>query len=56
MFQMSSHDSFKYLKHKLWLKEGLGVKVSIWIALIYVRAGGMPHIIGKLSMKAITFL
>jgi len=26
---MGSHDPFGYLKHKLWLKEGMGVKLSI---------------------------
>jgi len=29
MFEMGSHDPFGHLKHKLWLKEGLGVKLSI---------------------------
>ncbi len=29
MFKMSSHDPFKYLKHKLWPKKGLGIKLSI---------------------------
>jgi hypothetical protein len=28
---MSSHDPLEYLKHKLWPKEGLGVKMSIWL-------------------------
>jgi len=28
---MSSHDPFDYLKHKLWLKEGLGAKLPIWL-------------------------
>jgi len=28
---MGSHDSFKYLKHKLWPKEKLGVKLAIWL-------------------------
>jgi hypothetical protein len=31
MFQMSSHDPFGHLKHKLWPKEGLGVKLIIWL-------------------------
>jgi hypothetical protein len=31
MFQMGSHDLFEYLKHKLWPKERLGVKVPIWL-------------------------
>jgi hypothetical protein len=31
MFKMGSHDPFGNLKHKLWPKEGLKVKSSIWI-------------------------
>jgi hypothetical protein len=31
MFKMGLHDSFTYLKHKLWPKEGLGVKLPIWL-------------------------
>jgi hypothetical protein len=31
---MSFHDQFEYLKHKLWPKEKLGVKVSIWFLII----------------------
>jgi hypothetical protein len=27
MFEMGSHDPFEHLKHKLWSKEGLGVKL-----------------------------
>jgi len=27
---MGSHDPFGHLKHKLWPKEGLGVKLQIW--------------------------
>ncbi len=29
MFKMGSHDPFGYLKHKLWPKEGLEVKLPI---------------------------
>jgi hypothetical protein len=29
MFEMGSHDPFEHLKHKLWPKEGLGVKLSL---------------------------
>jgi hypothetical protein len=29
MFKMGLYDPFEYLKHKLWPKEGLGIKVSI---------------------------
>jgi len=50
MFQMGSYDLFGYLKHKLWPKEGSG------IALISLCAGGMPHIVGKISMKVTIFL
>jgi hypothetical protein len=28
---MGSHDPFEYLKHKLWPKEGLGIKLPIWL-------------------------
>ncbi len=34
MSKMGLHDPFEYLKHKLWLKEGLGIKVSIWLLTI----------------------
>jgi hypothetical protein len=30
MFKMGLHEPFRYLKHKLWQKKGLGVKLSIW--------------------------
>jgi hypothetical protein len=29
MSKMGSHDPFGHLKHKLWPKEGLGVKLPI---------------------------
>jgi hypothetical protein len=29
MSKMGSHDPFGHLKHKLWPKKGLGVKLSI---------------------------
>jgi hypothetical protein len=29
MSKMGSHDPFEHLKHKLWPKEGLGVKLPI---------------------------
>jgi hypothetical protein len=31
MFKMGSHDPFAHLKHKLWPKEGLGIKSPIWL-------------------------
>jgi hypothetical protein len=32
MFKMGWHEPFWYLKHKLLLKEGLGVKLPIWLS------------------------
>jgi hypothetical protein len=29
MYKMGSYDSFGYLKHKLWPKEGSGFKLEI---------------------------
>ncbi len=34
MFKMRSHDPFKYLKHKLWPKERIQVKLPIWLLTI----------------------
>jgi hypothetical protein len=34
VFKMGSHDSFGWLKHKLWPKEGSGVKLPIWLPTI----------------------
>ncbi len=31
MSEMGSHDPFGHLKHKLWPKEGLGVKLAVWL-------------------------
>jgi len=31
MSKMGSHDPLGHSKHKLWLKEGLGVKLAIWL-------------------------
>jgi hypothetical protein len=33
MSRMGSHISFEYLKHKLWSKENMEVKVSIWLLI-----------------------
>jgi hypothetical protein len=32
MPKMASHYPFGYLKHKLWAKEGPGVKLAIWLS------------------------
>jgi len=34
---MGLHDPFEYLKHNLWLKEGLKIKMSIWLLPIKVK-------------------
>jgi len=31
MSKMGSHDPFEYLKHKLWQKKGLKIKMLIWL-------------------------
>jgi hypothetical protein len=36
---MSSHDPFGHLKHKLWPKERVGVKLSIWFPTTYCWKG-----------------
>jgi hypothetical protein len=32
MSKIGLHDPFKHLKHKLWPKERLGVKLAIWFS------------------------
>jgi hypothetical protein len=57
---MGLHDSFEYLKHKLWPKEELGVsqfdfrplKVENFPDLL--MCSGMLHIFENLLMRAIT--
>jgi hypothetical protein len=34
MSEMHLHDPFGHLKHKLWLKEGSGVELTIWLPTI----------------------
>jgi hypothetical protein len=62
---MGSHCSFRHLKHKLWPKEGPGVKLSICqtpdqkksrIDPIYLATDNMQHIVEKLSTRATTLL
>jgi hypothetical protein len=54
MSKMGSHDPFGHLKHMLWSKEELGVKSGI--DQISLHAGGVRHIVGKLSTRATTLL
>jgi len=37
MSKMGSHDPFRQLKHKLWPKEGSGVKSAVWLPTIKSR-------------------
>jgi len=32
MSEMGSHDPFGHLKHKLWQKKWLGVKLAVWLS------------------------
>jgi hypothetical protein len=32
MFKVGSHDPFGHWKHKLWPKEGQGVKLAVWLS------------------------
>jgi hypothetical protein len=61
---MSLHCSFEHLKHKLWPKEGSGIKTAnltpdhkkSGIHPIYLATKGVSHTIGKLSTRATTLL
>jgi hypothetical protein len=56
MFKTGSHDSFRYLKHKLWPKERPGVKLAIWLLTTKsqesTRFPCVQDIIGKFSTRA----
>jgi hypothetical protein len=58
MSEMGLHDPFGHLKHKLWPKDGLGVKLAIWLPTTKSssRAGGVQHIVEKFSTRATNFL
>ncbi len=61
---MGLHDPFGHLQHKLWQKRKAGSQIDnstpdhkkSRIDPTLVRAGGVQHTIGKLSMRATTFL
>jgi hypothetical protein len=42
MSEMGLHDPFGYLKHKLWPKEGPGVKLAIWLVTIKSQESRNP--------------
>jgi hypothetical protein len=64
MSKMGSHDPFGHLKHKLWPKEGLEVKLAIWF--LTTKSWELTQFpcvqmacdisLEKLLMRAITFL
>jgi hypothetical protein len=65
MFKMGLYDPFEHLKHKLWPKEKLGIKLAIWLPTTKSQGidpislhvgGGVWHTVGKLSTKTITLL
>jgi len=65
MSKMSSHYSFGHLKHKLWPKEGPGVKLAVsltpdqktsGINQIYLATDDVPHTVGKPSTRSTTLL
>jgi hypothetical protein len=37
MSKMGLHDPFGYLKHKLWPKEGMRIKLAIWLPKINIQ-------------------
>jgi len=37
MSKITSHEPFGYLQHRLWLKEGPGVKLTVWLPTIKSR-------------------
>jgi len=41
MSKIGSHDSFGYLKYKLWPKEGSEVKLTIW--LLTIKSWELPQ-------------
>jgi hypothetical protein len=63
MSEMGLHDSFGHLKHKLWSKEGLGVKLANWLSITKSRESPrFPysqvacHILWESSRQATTLL
>jgi hypothetical protein len=58
---MASHLSFGYLMPKLWAKEGLGVKLAVYLSTIKSRESTssdlrVRHGVGKISTRATTLV
>jgi hypothetical protein len=43
MSKMTSHEPFGHLKHKLWSKEGPGVKLAVWLSTTKSRESTRPR-------------
>jgi hypothetical protein len=43
MSKMASHESFGHPKHKLWSKEGPGVKLAVWLPTTKSRESTRPR-------------
>jgi len=43
MSKMASHRPFEHLKHKLWQKEGSGIKLAVWLPTIKSRELTRPQ-------------
>ncbi len=43
MSKMASHEPFGHLQHKLWSKEGPGVKLAVWLPTIKSRESTRPR-------------
>jgi hypothetical protein len=41
--KMASHEPFGHLEHKLWQKEGLGVKLAVWLPTTKSRESTRPR-------------
>jgi len=58
---MALHEPFGHFQHKLWAKERLGIKLTVWLPTTKnqepdVCADGRRHTIGKLSRRATSLL
>jgi hypothetical protein len=40
---MASHESFEHLQHKLWSKEGPGIKLAVWLPTIKSQESTRPR-------------
>jgi hypothetical protein len=55
MSEMGSHDPFGQLKHKLWPKEGLAVKLAIWLPTTKIqKSPRFPYVlvVCNISLKS----